>query len=259
MPMLPPSPPRPKELFDCVVCETDHSVHCVCVFALCWPTGSGFQAGATAGVAEEPGDGVAAGLLERLRTAAEALPPYVFDGQIGNKLPDFDKLFDPPVRAKHAPPHSLSLAAPPRLCSSLTTPPPHHQPAFFGDYARVLTQLALGPALSGAPPHFHGDAWNALLYGSKRWFLFEPAEAYFARPRQRAIDWVLEAGQAAAAGGAERSMGRQCMQEAGDILCVSAIMLGASFVHHMGEPQQSMTPTARRRPGTCRGSGAMQC
>ena len=124
----------------------------------------------------------------RLRAASDALPPYVFDGQIGMKLPDFDALFDPP-------------------------------PPFFGDYARVLTQLSLGPALSGAPPHFHGDTWNALLYGSKRWFLFEPAEAFFARPQLRAIDWALEASDAATVGG-KRPMGRQCMQAAGDILYV---------------------------------------
>ena len=75
------------------------------------------------------------------------------------------------------------------------------------------------PALSGAPPHFHGDAWNALLYGRKRWFLFEPAEAFFARPRLRAIDWVLEAGTGGGGVGA-RPLGRQCMQNAGDILYV---------------------------------------
>ena len=42
-------------------------------------------------------------------------------------------------------------------------------------------QFYLGGAGSGAPVHFHGDAWNALAYGAKRWFLFPPAEARFSR------------------------------------------------------------------------------
>ena len=29
---------------------------------------------------------------------------------------------------------------------------------------QVLTQFNLGPALTGAQPHFHGDAWNGLVY-----------------------------------------------------------------------------------------------
>ena len=33
-------------------------------------------------------------------------------------------------------------------------------------------ELYLGPALSGAQPHVHGAAWNALLAGKKRWFLW---------------------------------------------------------------------------------------
>lgn len=42
-------------------------------------------------------------------------------------------------------------------------------------------QMYLGGVGSGAPPHFHGDAWNALMYGEKRWFLFHPSQAVFSR------------------------------------------------------------------------------
>jgi hypothetical protein len=30
-------------------------------------------------------------------------------------------------------------------------------------------QFFFGPAGSGAPVHFHGDAWNVVAYGAKRW------------------------------------------------------------------------------------------
>jgi hypothetical protein len=43
----------------------------------------------------------------------------------------------------------------------------------------TLKQLALGPALSGSPPHFHPPAWNALLFGRKLWLLVPPADAVF--------------------------------------------------------------------------------
>jgi hypothetical protein len=30
-------------------------------------------------------------------------------------------------------------------------------------------QFFLGAAGTGAPVHFHGDAWNAIAFGAKRW------------------------------------------------------------------------------------------
>ena len=43
----------------------------------------------------------------------------------------------------------------------------------------VLRQFMLGPAGSGAAPHFHGPAINMLAIGRKEWFLFAPADAFF--------------------------------------------------------------------------------
>ena len=40
-------------------------------------------------------------------------------------------------------------------------------------------QFYLGPAYSGAPFHFHNDAWNALAFGKKRWFLTPPRHSIF--------------------------------------------------------------------------------
>ncbi len=39
----------------------------------------------------------------------------------------------------------------------------------------VNAQWALGNAGSGAPVHFHNTAWNALLYGAKKWVMYPPA------------------------------------------------------------------------------------
>jgi hypothetical protein len=97
-------------------------------------------------------------------------------------------------------------------------------------------QFYLGPAGSGAPVHFHCDAWNALAHGRKQWLLFPPAQAlYSATPIGR---WVrgeyrpatATAGDSTAGapsgGGAKQAMvssaskAMECVQEAGDVLYV---------------------------------------
>ena len=73
----------------------------------------------------------------------------------------------------------------PELLESFPTVPP------FLDFSSTkmvertpaAVQWYIGPAGSGAPVHFHGDAWNALAHGRKRWLLLPPAEArYSAQP-----------------------------------------------------------------------------
>jgi hypothetical protein len=44
-----------------------------------------------------------------------------------------------------------------------------------------LEQFALGPPLAGAQSHFHGDAFNALVAGSKRWLLTPSPDGLFSR------------------------------------------------------------------------------
>lgn len=59
------------------------------------------------------------------------------------------------------------------------------------DRSPSAVQWYIGPAGSGAPMHFHGDAWNALAHGRKLWLLLPPAEAvYSAQP----ISEYLEGG-----------------------------------------------------------------
>lgn len=43
----------------------------------------------------------------------------------------------------------------------------------------AAVQFFLGAAGSGAPIHFHCDAWNVVAFGRKRWFLAPPAQAMF--------------------------------------------------------------------------------
>ena len=47
------------------------------------------------------------------------------------------------------------------------------------DTMPISMQYYVGPAGSGAPLHYHCDAWNALAFGRKRWFLQTPADAVF--------------------------------------------------------------------------------
>lgn len=40
-------------------------------------------------------------------------------------------------------------------------------------------QFYHGPAESGAPVHFHGDAWNLLVHGRKRWLIYSPMDGFY--------------------------------------------------------------------------------
>ena len=42
-------------------------------------------------------------------------------------------------------------------------------------------QFYIGPPMSGAPMHFHRNAWNVLFYGQKRWFLYPPDRAFYSK------------------------------------------------------------------------------
>eukprot|EP01051_Picozoa_sp_SAG22_P002434 SAG22_NODE_108_length_19750_cov_3.848201_3_plen_695_part_00 len=74
-------------------------------------------------------------------------------------------------------------------------------PAEFGDKGRCQTdrdcpyepgphQFILGAAGSGAHMHTHQDAWNALVYGRKRWFVVPPSRATYSRKHIRR--WLVE-------------------------------------------------------------------
>jgi tetratricopeptide (TPR) repeat protein len=51
-------------------------------------------------------------------------------------------------------------------------------------------QFYMGPPLSGSPVHFHRSAWNLLIYGQKRWFLYPPNKTYYSK--KHVWDWWKE-------------------------------------------------------------------
>ena len=72
-------------------------------------------------------------------------------------------------------------------------------------------QFFLGPPGSGAPFHAHRDAFNALIFGRKRWFLLPPDRSLYSTTP--VATWLASA--AALPEGA-----LQCVQEAGDVVFV---------------------------------------
>jgi len=84
-------------------------------------------------------------------------------------------------------------------------------------------QFYLGPAGAGAPMHYHGDAFNVLAHGRKRWWLFPPDAANFSTVP--ASQWVREAVPDLCGRCERRELElRHCpltlTQEAGDLLFV---------------------------------------
>lgn len=80
-------------------------------------------------------------------------------------------------------------------------------------------QVFVGGPGSGAPLHYHTDAWNALAFGRKHWWLLPPsAAAYSAVPP---VEWAAHASEAfSRLGGPLRPF--ECVQEAGDVVYVPA-------------------------------------
>merc|ERR1712019_290738 len=82
------------------------------------------------------------------------------------------------------------------------------------DLEIVNTQFYLGAPSSGAPFHFHTDAFNLLVYGRKRWFMLPPDRAVYSK--RPAVEMILD--EAFAKGGELEPI--DCVQEAGDVLYV---------------------------------------
>ena len=106
----------------------------------------------------------------------------------------------------------------PQMLESFPTVPPflEFESAKMVERKPAAIQWYLGPRNSGAPIHFHGDAWNALAHGRKRWLLLPPAEArYSAQPISQ---WLQEDAAQLERLGQEPPL--ECVQEAGDVLYV---------------------------------------
>ena len=78
-------------------------------------------------------------------------------------------------------------------------------------------QFYLGPTLSGSPVHFHRNAWNILVYGQKRWFLYPPDKAFYSK--QHVWDWWRENHGDGDQGWSETPP-LECVQYPGDLMFV---------------------------------------
>ena len=87
--------------------------------------------------------------------------------------------------------------------------------------------------ISGAPPHFHGDAFNALAYGLKRWFLWPPEKSFYSS--KSINDYRVKRGSKNHNRKNEfvwpKAHGRplECMQEPGDVLFVPQMWGHATY------------------------------
>lgn len=72
-------------------------------------------------------------------------------------------------------------------------------------------QFYLGPPLSGAPVHFHRNAWNLLVYGQKRWFLYPPNRAFYSK--EPVWEWWQETYR-------KSPDALECLQYPGDLMFV---------------------------------------
>jgi ankyrin repeat protein len=79
-------------------------------------------------------------------------------------------------------------------------------PSWFAGLKMHPLSLMAGPVGSGAPPHFHISAWNALLVGQKRWTFLPPEGALMSKAPIH--DWR------------EPDSARRCVQNKGDIMFV---------------------------------------
>ena len=103
-----------------------------------------------------------------------------------------------------------SPGAPPEPPLLLAAPP---KPQFF-----------LGAAGTGAPPHFHKDALNLLVWGSKRWWLLPPSQALYSTVPAAAwvSSYLVERAAAVAGHPSGEPIAMECTQEPGDALYVPA-------------------------------------
>jgi len=69
-------------------------------------------------------------------------------------------------------------------------------------------QFYLGPMESGAPVHFHGNAWNILMHGRKKWLMYPPLQGFYSTVPIRS--WLKK--------GYPRA--QEFTQEAGDLVYV---------------------------------------
>ncbi len=74
----------------------------------------------------------------------------------------------------------------------------------------------MGVEGSGAPVHFHNYAWNAVVYGAKKWLLYPPHDRILSN--RQILQFVQDGDMALMEQKGARRI--DCVQTAGDILVV---------------------------------------
>jgi hypothetical protein len=153
--------------------------------------------------------GTGLGLWNGTNAQGEML--YAFEAHIERKLPEIlgDLIIPPFLRA---------------------TAPGHAQTQYWEFFA--------GPANSGAPLHYHNDAFNVLVHGEKRWVLLPPSRTVRSNwhpthwvgkearlgekhPAGRAWSWEHNGSTASMdSGSMQETWPLKCVQKAGDLLYV---------------------------------------
>jgi len=82
------------------------------------------------------------------------------------------------------------------------------------DLFPIAQQFYIGGTGTGAPIHFHGDAWNVCAYGQRRWYLFKPEHATYSKIPMK--EWVAK--DLPKLTGDAKPL--ECMQRAGDVIFV---------------------------------------
>lgn len=91
----------------------------------------------------------------------------------------------------------------------------------------VETQFYLGSKGTGAPVHFHGAAINILAFGMKKWYIYQPSDAFYTTQS------VYESINSNDVNSATNAL--QCTQKAGDMMYIPAL-----YAHGTMNLQQSI-------------------
>ncbi|KAJ8609236.1 hypothetical protein CTAYLR_008063 [Chrysophaeum taylorii] len=154
----------------------------------------------------------------------EKYPWYVFRGHPVNRMPDEPDsgwfvpadLIPPPDAILDAFSRAADLATP-----KADRPPGGREEDNLAGKNRfwpfVNVQWALGSAGSGAPMHFHNTAWNACIYGAKRWIAYPPAYNLMSNDQIRLWDETIKPAQESIAG---QPKAFECIQRRGDVAII---------------------------------------
>ena len=142
-------------------------------------------------------------------------------------------------------------------------------PDFFTHYeAGQSHQFILGPEGSGAPMHFHVEAFNAAFAGRRRWFIVPPSHNFWSRKPVR--DWLATDYQAMRDNASLPLL--ECVQYPGDIMYAPVAICSGGLlslplkkknnprsIYRLGQACADIHMRFHGWPGTCRKIMGTRC